>query len=238
MANWKWDEILLTCDLVAQNDWKELRPTSPQVVELSQFLRAQVSSAVLLNDPEFRNVNGVSRKTTDIMTAHPAYSRARTKGGRTTREVVSAYLAYPIFHHHASVELREAGSLARREDQDFMFQAEDEPVAVEGRVMERLIRVRERDPKLRQEKILKSRALHGRLACEVCTFDFEQTYGVLGSGYVQVHHVVPLHSSGPVETTLDGLVVVCANCHVMLHRGPTWRTPSELRALLANPITD
>ncbi|MEU3475316.1 HNH endonuclease [Rhodococcus sp. NPDC006774] len=218
---------------MAQNEWKELRPTSPQVIELSQFLRTQVSGAVLLDDPEFRNVNGVSRKTTDVMTAHPAYSRARTKGGRTTQDVVTAYLAHPIFHHRASVELRKAGTLARGEDQDLTFQAEDEPAAIEGRVAERLTRIRERDPKLRQQKIRQSQVLHGGLACEVCTFDFEQSYGALGSGYVQVHHVVPLHSSGEVTTTLDGLAIVCANCHVMLHRGANWRTPSELQAVLA-----
>jgi hypothetical protein len=32
----------------------------------------------------------------------------------------------------------------------------------------------------------------GRLRCEVCGFDFSATYGALGEGFCEVHHLVPL----------------------------------------------
>ncbi|WP_143690324.1 HNH endonuclease [Williamsia sterculiae] len=38
--------------------------------------------------------------------------------------------------------------------------------------------------------------------------------------------------SGAVRTTLDDLILLCANCHVMTHRGATWKTPDELRDLV------
>ena len=44
-------------------------------------------------------------------------------------------------------------------------------------------------PLRRKEAI--SRA-HDRLACEVCGFDFAITYGDLGTGFIEAHHVLPL----------------------------------------------
>lgn len=232
MANWEWDEILLACDLVARNNWKELRPAAREVIELSEFLRGQVSGEMLQTDPEYRNVNGVSRKTTDIMTAHPDYPGAQTKGGRTTAEVVAAYLSDPDQYRQAAVELRQAERLGRDVMDAVGAPAEDDADSIEGRVIHRLVRTRERDPKLRARKIKQALSQRGNLACEVCAFDFEQTFGDLGAGYAHIHHVVPLHASGEVKTALADLAVVCANCHVMLHRGQQWKTPGQLRQLI------
>ena len=85
-------------------------------------------------------------------------------------------------------------------------------------MIERFIRVAERNPKLRRAKIAQARNERGSISCETCGFDFEDAYGDLGDGYIHVHHKVPLHFSGQVENTLDDLILVCANCHVMIHR--------------------
>lgn len=59
----------------------------------------------------------------------------------------------------------------------------------------------------------------GRLGCEVCGFDFQETYGEPGEGFCEVHHRVPLSSvQGERITNLSDLAVVCSNCHRMLHR--------------------
>ncbi|RXV64713.1 hypothetical protein C6W92_06560 [Roseovarius sp. A46] len=72
----------------------------------------------------------------------------------------------------------------------------------------------ERDPKLRDDAI----ALHG-LDCMACKFNFEDRYGALGKGFVEVHHVVPLTQRGKSDTNPEtDLVVLCANCHRMVHR--------------------
>lgn len=57
-------------------------------------------------------------------------------------------------------------------------------------------------------------------SCSVCDFNFEQTYGALGAGYIHVHHLVPLSKIGK-EYRLDpvkDLRPVCPNCYAMLHR--------------------
>jgi hypothetical protein len=60
----------------------------------------------------------------------------------------------------------------------------------------------------------------GRVFCEVCRFDFATQYpSRLGEGFIEVHHLSPLSTQDePRKTTLDDLLLVCANCHRMIHR--------------------
>jgi 5-methylcytosine-specific restriction protein A len=92
--------------------------------------------------------------------------------------------------------------------------------AVEGEQQVVLNRHRARERWLRDEKIAQVKAENnGRLPCEVCGFDFLRTYGELGRDYAQVHHLKPLADRAkPSQTLLADLAVLCANCHVMVHR--------------------
>ena len=71
---------------------------------------------------------------------------------------------------------------------------------------------RERNGALRASKLSAARAEGHPIACEVCTFEFTATYGPLGDGYIEVHHKLPLHASGPVKTRLEDLALLCSNC--------------------------
>jgi 5-methylcytosine-specific restriction protein A len=97
----------------------------------------------------------------------------------------------------------------------------------------RFILHRRREAKLRQGKIREVlKANDGKLVCEVrnCGFDFSARYGQLGSGYAQVHHKEPLSDAPPQgrRVTLQDLAIVCANCHVMIHRGGECRALDDL----------
>lgn len=73
----------------------------------------------------------------------------------------------------------------------------------------------------------------GRLSCEVCDFDFNQTYGDLGMGYMEAHHAEPIAGmDGKGKTPLSAIRLVCPNCHRMLHLGPRLLTVDELRAIV------
>jgi hypothetical protein len=55
--------------------------------------------------------------------------------------------------------------------------------------------------------------------CRVCSMRFRDTYGEVGKGFAEAHHLVPLgRLKGTTKTRIDDLVTVCANCHRMLHR--------------------
>jgi len=92
---------------------------------------------------------------------------------------------------------------------------------LEGRELFRLHRRKERNPKAVRRKKEIVIAANGRLCCEVCDFDFAMVYGVLGDGFAECHHRVPLGKlkvEHPIR--LSELAIVCANCHRMLHRRP------------------
>jgi len=91
---------------------------------------------------------------------------------------------------------------------------------------------RERNDSIVRQKKSEVLQLTGGLACEVCGFDFEKTYGERGRGFAECHHVIPLSVSGATITRLKDLAIVCANCQRMFHVGDPWMTPAELRALV------
>ena len=73
----------------------------------------------------------------------------------------------------------------------------------------------------------------GKLFCEVCGFDFAARYGELGEGYIECHHIKPVSMYTEEDvTTVDDLVLVCSNCHRMLHRKRPWVGKDELKAIL------
>lgn len=91
----------------------------------------------------------------------------------------------------------------------------------EGTSRWRFVLHRKREAELRRAKISKVMSV-GRLVCEVpnCGFDFEKRYGEVGKDYAQVHHKTPLSNAPPEgrKISINDLAVVCANCHVMIHR--------------------
>lgn len=71
--------------------------------------------------------------------------------------------------------------------------------------------------------------------CEVCGFDFYLKYGELGKGFIECYHKKPLSALEPnTETKLSDLALVCANCHIMLHKEISTLSVSELKLTLIN----
>ncbi|MFE4262287.1 HNH endonuclease [Streptomyces sp. NPDC056883] len=235
---WTWDELLLACALVVKNGWRELRVGNPAVTELSDLLRSlplPERSGLAQRLPEYRSVGSVSRKTTDLASNHPGYSGKPTKGGSLDKLIIGAFLTREASMLQAAQAIEDgmgSGRLALIPEQPDEAD-EGGATASEGRLLARWAISRERNPALRKRKISQVLKLGLPLECTVCTFNFSSAYGALGDGYIEVHHTLPLHISGPRETKLNDLALLCANCHRMCHRnhrGATWRTPDELKA--------
>lgn len=100
-------------------------------------------------------------------------------------------------------------------------------VYIEGSIQKVFVNRYERDADARAAAI----GHHG-LKCHVCSFDFEASYGTIGSGFIHVHHVVPLSllaKSYQLDPIRD-LRPVCPNCHAMLHKRIPPYTIDELRS--------
>lgn len=110
---------------------------------------------------------------------------------------------------------------------------EEVPEGFEGERKKRYLFYRTRERKLRNAKIAEALEKNkGRLACEVpsCGFDFAEVYGALGERYAEVHHKFPLGKapSKGITNVLDDLVIVCSNCHAMIHRNGQCRPIEDL----------
>ncbi|MCP4224981.1 MAG: hypothetical protein GY773_16710 [Actinomycetia bacterium] len=82
----------------------------------------------------------------------------------------------------------EIKSLAVAVDSSLLPEPDEAEVeAVEGRLLYRRHRRRERDPSITRRKKDMVHKQTGRLACEVCDVDFSEMYGDLGSGLGRDH---------------------------------------------------
>ncbi|SNY58168.1 HNH endonuclease [Paractinoplanes atraurantiacus] len=233
---WTRDEVVLACDLVRDNDWRWLDSEDERVGELSELLQFNPAHPLETRGSDFRNRNGVARKTADIATQHPEYTGKPTKGGQHDRVVIEAFVSRPAAMAAEAKAIRMA-MLAEANDAVSLVDLDlDGLSADEGAVLERRHLRRERDPRLRRKVIEAYKRQHGKIACEACGFDFQRTYGIRGADFIEVHHRTPLHVSGPVKTRADDLVLLCSNCHRMIHRTSPWLTVDDLMALVTTNV--
>jgi 5-methylcytosine-specific restriction protein A len=230
--DWKPDELILACALVESNGWRQFGEGDERVQELSALLRR--STAIHprgQRHPDFRNPASVARKTQNLASVHPAHRGAPSHTGRLDREVVDEFRADPARMHAAAARVREL--MTRVETGDNLPDLDADDVAgMEGGLALRAHLRRERDPKLRQRKLLDTKRRGLPVACEVCMFDFGRAYGTHGLEYIECHHRIPLHISGETRTKLADLALLCSNCHRMIHRTKEWLTVEELRNLV------
>ncbi len=77
----------------------------------------------------------------------------------------------------------------------------------------------ERSRKIRAAKVAYFKETAGSIYCENCSFNFEAKYGARGGDFIEVHHKVPLAAVLPNTITyLSDLVLLCSNCHRIVHR--------------------
>jgi 5-methylcytosine-specific restriction protein A len=232
---WTRDELILACDLLRDNNWKWMSPKRPEVVELSALLNEMPIHPVDTRGPRFRSPDAVVLKMQNIATQHPDYKKTRTNGNALDREVLMDFLGHPDEMRAAAAAIKAGLRSGGIQDSYEAFPDVDdfEGFAMEGRLLERRHFVRERSKSLRERKIKEHLKRNSTLACETCDFDFEAAYGAdRGRGYIECHHVVPLHASSEKPNSTGDLILICSNCHRMIHRRNPWLEPDELRMLI------
>lgn len=228
--NWSRDELVLMCDAVAANQWKAFRANQHEARTLSEIMRALSTVPEADRDETFRSPQSIQRKSYDLVTSLSTYTRPPTKGGELTRKVVAQYELNAAKVHAEAQALRAVASAADIGGAaDDLDEEVDEIEAPEGRAVLVAHYRRERNRKLRAAKIAHVLATGGQIDCDVCRFDFGAAYGAIGEGFIEVHHVLPLHVSGATMTRLEDLALLCSNCHRMIHRARPWLTPEELK---------
>ncbi|MEG1400930.1 HNH endonuclease [Bacteroides sp.] len=103
----------------------------------------------------------------------------------------------------------------------------------EGKIIERIHKSRERSYKVIDLAKKRFLDVNGSLFCQVCGFDFEKTYGKLGEYFIEGHHTIAVSEmSHEQKTRVEDIVLVCSNCHRMIHKKRPWLKMSELKKIL------
>jgi len=113
---------------------------------------------------------------------------------------------------------------------DYLEFTEDDKAYNEGKLIVRTIHERRRNRSLVEDAKALFKTKHGQLYCEACGFSFSDSYGI---EYIEAHHIRQMASYDNEQTvSIDDLVLLCANCHRMVHTRTPPLSLEELRALL------
>lgn len=225
---WEYDEIILALDLYLTGR-KVLEEHHPAVVDLSRVLNA------LPLHPErgsgnFRSPDAVVLKLANLRSHDPETASAgMNAGARRTRDVWERFADQPDEVRRLAAAIRSIAPTLEATSQP------DEDGALEGRLLMRRHRLRERDPRVVRRRRNQFIAAHGRLFCEACDLDPIAMYGARGPAVIECHHTRPLSDGGERRTRLEDLMLLCANCHRVVHRATPWLDADALRALVRTP---
>lgn len=225
---WVRDEEILLLDLYLSH-----HPTSvkdPRVVDLSRLLRTLPLHPNSARTPAFRNPTGVFMKLGNLRHIDPEYAgKGLWRVNRLAAVVWKEFAGNSLRIGEAAAAIRRAAAIDSLRE-PLRAEQEGELYALEGRVLFRLHRVRERQPRLVLAKKQQAMRDHGKLVCEACGFDPISFYGPIGEGAIECHHVIPLSRlASETHTRLADLVLICANCHRLLHRGVGAPTIGQLQ---------
>jgi len=208
---WTRDELILLLDVYYHVDMKRVSRVTAEVIDLSALLNDLPIHSTSLRTPEFRNPSGVHMKLRNLCRFDPQFhGRGLGRGGRLEQIVWNDFSANIELLHDTAQAIRSnlknlpeaiAASLGDVGAESDEFR--------EGRLLTRLHKWRERNPTLVRKKKQERLSKTGKLACEVCGFDFAERYGELGAGYVECHHLIPLSAINvPRKTRLSDLAIV------------------------------
>lgn len=223
------DELILALDLYFQ---RGPNPGADAARELSEALRSIPVEPELTANPKFRSPQSITYKLQNFVAIDPTRpTEGFSHGGKRDREVFEQFAGDPEELHEVALAIRSnLGALSREEAEESEESIEE---AEEGQVLTRIHRKRERSAKLRKAKKKAVEKETGRLACEACDLDFGERYGQRGKGFIECHHVVPLHTLKPKQRTkIEDLALLCSNCHRVLHMRKPWLTVAQVKSLV------
>lgn len=228
---WTRDEHILALDFylshlpaIPGKDSSEVEALSKVLNNLNSFLDHQITE-------KFRNPSGVYMKLMNFRRFDPSYTGVGLAHGNKDEEVVwNLYADKPQELSKLAMHIKQFSASNDAVSNEII---EDDEEGNEGKVLSRVHRYRERDRTLVSKKKIKFLIEHTKLYCQGCGFDFHEKYGERGKDYIECHHTKAVSELKLGEATkLSDLVLLCSNCHRMIHRKKPWLTIDELKFLI------
>jgi 5-methylcytosine-specific restriction protein A len=230
--SWSRDEHLVALNFYLLHTPRIPDKDSSDIKELSSILNnLQLSIGGEISD-KFRNANGVYMKLMNFRRFDPAYKGVGLANGNKDEEIVwNLYSDKP--DELKKIVSQITSFLTSNSFKEVLPSLDGEEESNEGQILTRVHRYRERDSRLIKRKKEKFKSEFGKLFCQCCGFDFLSKYGAHGEDFIECHHTKPISESGVNETTkLSDLILLCSNCHRMIHRKKPWLTFELLKAKL------
>jgi 5-methylcytosine-specific restriction enzyme A len=232
--NWEREELILALDLYFSLTPNQFEETNPRIIELSALLNKMADFLNHTKSEKYRNTVSVKSKLNNLLFLD--IGKGRPNIGNNDRKI------WTEFSKNREGLRKEADRIRLGIVNDFnddpglkLFLPNADPEASEfpeGRIRYFMHKKRERNSKIIVD-LKKNADKSGKLFCEVCGFDFFRTYGNTGKGFIECHHLKPLSEYVPNEkTTKENLVLICSNCHKMLHKYRPWLARDELKTIL------
>ncbi|TRD21927.1 HNH endonuclease [Palleronia caenipelagi] len=235
--NWTRDEHLVALDYYLDNRDDYFSPTGSGVLELASKISRVAKALGLTGSDTFRNSSGVSMKLLNFRSHDPQHhTKGLPQGNKLEQVVWDEFADDPDTLKKVVANILNVASTGMVDDTPGLTD-DDTMEAREGKLLTRLHRYRERSTAIIKRKKASFLKMHGNLCCEACGFDFVKTYGERGDGFIECHHTKPVSELKSGETTkMCDLVLLCANCHRMIHAARPWWTIEQLSASINQDV--
>lgn len=214
--NWTVDELILALDLYFTLKSKDLVPTNPAIIELSELLRSLPIHKNKPNDEKFRNPNGVTMVLWNISRSDPNTDICLKHGSKLQKKIWSYYIGKREYLHKVATAIRNCLPLPFEYN---LMSDLDERDFIQGSILYQYHKYLDNNWQT-VNRLRKRARSRGRLYCEKCGFDFYEIYGNVGDGFIECHHKIDvIYYKNNIVVKDSDFILVCSNCHRMLHRG-------------------
>lgn len=209
------DELLVVLDLYLENR-RVLEEHDPRVVAASELLN-RLPIHAQAGTPGFRTPDAVVLRMANYRSYDPSTAaKGMSNAGRRAGQVWRRYADDPAAVGSLVASIQSIATNPRERSEASSHMEPEESEIPEGRLIYRLHRRRERDPKLRARKFAQLTGAGVQPSCESCCLVPEAIFGTGTSQVLECHHLQPLRL-GERTTRLADVVLLCANCHKALH---------------------
>lgn len=222
-SSWSDSEFILTLDLYFNTESSEHNIRNQKIIEVARLIGRTPDSVCyrlgnyVAIDPDIK-AKGFDNRSKKVATFFERYKNQKIYLHALAEQII--------------IMMKSGTTL------DIGLDLYDEDISFpEGKILLRLHKSRERNKSLVNRKKKTVLNKEGKLACEVCNFDYSKAYGEIGQGFIECHHIIPLAElSSTKKTKLKDLALVCANCHRMLHRGSNLTIVNLKKQLINNIV--
>jgi 5-methylcytosine-specific restriction protein A len=214
--DWTREELILALDLYYELDQGQMHKGHPEVIRISNELRALGIHKTIPDIVKFRNPSSVSRRLGNFKTMDSGYKgEGLPNSGKLAKEVFEEFA-------NRRDKLRKEASIVRQlylKSEAETSSAAEPRASYNSEFIFQYHKNRETDPlvmKVKKEMVLFETK---KLKCEICGFDSLTFYGEIGNDLMEIHYNKEPQNEPNLEVSdMNDFVIVCSNCHKVLDK--------------------